>query len=237
MPTGIVFLLIGRFVHQRDHARRLLAIEQEKSENLLINVLPVDVASRLKDNADAIAEHYDSVSVLFADIVGFTPMSETLSPAEMVAVLNGVFTHFDALAAQFGVEKIRTIGDNYMVASGVPVVRHDHAAALADMAIAMRDYEPTLPEGVSELVFRIGINSGPAVAGVIGTSRYQYDIWGDTVNTASRMESHGVPGAIQISAATRALLGAEFVVERRGTIDVKGKAPMETYLLQQRSTA
>ena len=154
----------------------------------------------------------------------------------MVKVLNDVFTHFDGLAEDFGVEKIRTIGDNYMVASGLPVARRDHAVALADMALAMRDYEPTLPVGMPDLVFRIGINSGPVVAGVIGTSRYQYDIWGDTVNTASRMESHGVPGAIQISAATRALLGDEFVVERRGTIDVKGKASMETYLLQQRGS-
>ena len=234
-PTGIAFLLLRRFVHQRDLARDLLRREQERSENLLLNVLPEQVAQRLKVNADSIAEHYDSVSVLFADIVGFTPMSEALSPDAMVGVLNDVFSHFDGLAADFGVEKIRTIGDNYMVAAGLPERRDDHASALADIALAMRDYRADLPDGTSPLMFRIGINSGPAVAGVIGTSRYQYDIWGDTVNTASRMESHGVPGAIQITAATRQMLGGAFECEHRGTIEIKGKAPMETYLLVGRA--
>ena len=233
-PTGIAFLLLRRFVDQRDIARRMLRKEQEKSENLLLNVLPRDVAERLKENSDAIAEHYDSVSVLFADIVGFTPMSEQLSPDQMVAVLNRVFSYFDSLADQFGVEKIRTIGDNYMVASGVPRARSDHAPALADMALAMRDHAKALPNGGHDLVFRIGISSGPAVAGVIGTSRYQYDIWGDTVNTASRMESHGIAGEIQISTATYELLGEDFRCRYRGIIEVKGKAAMETWILESR---
>ena len=234
-PTGIAFLLLRRFAHQRDLASDLLRREQERPENLLLNVLPEQVAQRLKVNADSIAEHCDSVSVLFADIVGFTPMSEALSPDAMVGVLNDVFSPVDGLAADFGVEKIRTIGDNYMVAAGLPERRDDHASALADMALAMRDYRADLPDGTSPLMFRIGINSGPAVAGVIGTSRYQYDIWDDTVNTASRMESHSVPGAIQITAATRQMLGDAFECEHRGTIEIKGKAPMETYLLVGRA--
>ena len=236
VPTGITFLVVRKFVEQRDIARRLLVEEQQKSENLLLNVLPEDVAKQLKNNSGAIAEHYDSVSVLFADIVGFTPMSETLLPDQMVSTLNDVFSHFDTLAEEFGVEKIRTIGDSYMVASGLPVRRSDHAAALADMALAMRDFTADVLAGSPPIVFRIGINSGPAVAGVIGTSRYQYDIWGDTVNTASRMESHGVPGEIQVSAATRDLLVSEFEFRRHGTIEVKGKDAMETWILEARKS-
>ena len=233
-PTAIMFLVVRKFVEQRDVVRVLLQEEQAKSENLLLNVLPEQVAHRLKENADTIAENYDSVSVLFADIVGFMPIFQRMGPQQMVDMLNLVFSHFDEMAAQFSVEKIRTIGDNYMVASGLPQRRSDHATALADMAIAIRDYEPELPEGMPPIVFRIGINSGPVVAGVIGTSRYQYDIWGDTVNTASRMESHGVPGQIQISDETKKLIEDEFDVSPRGTIEVKGKPDMETWILNQR---
>ena len=234
-PLASCFSWFASSLPSVDHARRLLEIEQQKSEVLLYNVLPERVAERLKDSDEPIAEHFESVSVLFADIVGFTPMSEAISPAQMVEVLNDVFRYFDAAADRCGVEKLRTMGDNYMVASGVPIERPDHAAALADMAIVMRDYRPDLPADTPPIVFRIGINSGPVVAGVIGTSRYQYDIWSDTVNTASRMESHGVPGEIQITAATRALLGDDFNCSRRGMIDIKGKAPMETYILHGRS--
>lgn len=235
VPTGICYLIVRKFVIQRDHARSLLASEQEKSENLLLNVLPERVATRLKQTGDPIAEHFESVSVLFADIVGFTPLSEVLSAQQMVDLLNDMFRHFDAVADELGVEKMRTIGDNYMAAAGVPDPRPDHAAALADLAIAIRDFTPDAPPGTPPIEFRIGINSGPVMAGVIGTSRYQYDLWGDTVNTAARMESHGVPGRIQVSRATADLLGGSFVCEPRGTIDIKGKAPMQTLILRGRS--
>lgn len=233
-PAGIAFLVVREFVAQRDRARAALRVEQEKSESLLLNVLPEEVAGQLKDNRDAIAEHYDSVSVLFADIVGFTPISASMSPDRLVHTLNDVFSHFDEIAQEHGVEKIRTIGDNYMVAAGLPSRRADHAECLADMAIAMRDYQQKSDKGHPPFVFRIGINSGPLVAGVIGTSRFQYDIWGDTVNVASRMESHGIPGEIQVSTATKELLGDSFELRRRGMIEVKGKDSMETWILEGR---
>ena len=170
--------------------------------------------------------------MLFADVVGFTTLSERLEADEVVTVLNDVFSYFDSLADRFGLEKIRTMGDAYMVASGVPLARSDHAQVMARMALAMFEYTPdTASANSAPLQFRMGISSGPVVAGVIGRSKFQYDVWGNTVNTASRMEQHGVPGRIQLSAATHPLLDREFVCEPRGTIDIKGMGPMETWFL------
>ena len=169
--------------------------------------------------------------ILFADVVGFTPISRAMSPEELVDLLNDVFSYFDSLADRYGLEKIRTIGDAYMVASGVPVPRDDHAHALASMALDMVRYRPPARVAIQPLVFRLGMSSGPAVAGVIGKAKFQYDVWGDTVNTASRMESHGVPGRIQISQATHQLIRDHFVCEHRGVVDVKGAGELDTWFL------
>jgi adenylate cyclase len=200
--------------------------EHERAEGLLLNVLPRAVAAELKETGSTTAQRFDEVSVLFADIVGFTPLSAAMEPEDLVERLNTVFTYFDSLVERYGVEKIRTIGDTYMVASGIPVPRQDHAHALAGMALDMLAYAAQGP-----LSFRIGINSGPAVAGVIGTRKFQYDIWGDTVNTASRMESHSEPGRIQISDATNHLIEEDFATTYRGPIEVKGKGTLTTWWL------
>ena len=231
----ITFLLLTYYKREKNKAQHLLAIEQEKSENLLLNILPKEIAEVLKEEERTIADHFDQASVLFADIVGFTPLSIQMAPAEMVGLLNEIFSHFDSLVEKYGLEKIRTIGDNYMVAAGVPQPRADHALALASMALDMLEYCKQLPSRNGESVeFRIGINSGPLVAGIIGRKKFQYDVWGDTVNTASRMESHGLPGKIQVTKDTYALLESEFVLEPRGKIDVKGKGQMETWFLAGR---
>jgi adenylate cyclase len=204
-----------------------LRAERERAESLLLNMLPAEVAVELKQEGSTYPKRFDSMSVLFADIVGFTPLSSTMSPEEVVDSLNTVFTHFDRLAEKHGVEKIRTIGDSYMAASGVPVARDDHAQVLAAMALEMLDYATG-----SRFSFRIGINSGPVVAGVIGTHKFQYDVWGDTVNTAYRMESHGETGRIQISEATNSLIRHDFATIPRGSIQVKGKGIMDTWFLE-----
>jgi guanylate cyclase len=222
--SGIAFFMLHYFILR-------LNAEHAKSERLLLNVLPKEIANVLKDNDQTIAEHYDWASILFADMVGFTPLSAAMSPVEMVDLLNEVFTYFDSLADKYGVEKIRTIGDSYIVAAGVPRPRPDHAQALAHMALDMCAYINQLSETHQGLSFRIGINSGPVVAGVIGRKKFQYDLWGDAVNTASRMESHGTAGKIQIAQATYELLKDEFVCEPRGTIPVKGKGEMATWYL------
>ena len=185
--------------------------EQDRAENLLLNILPRSIAEKLKAAPQAIADQFTEASILFADVVDFTPRSEHLSPAEVVGVLDDLFSHFDTLAERYGLEKIKTIGDCYMVAAGVPSPRQDHARALAlmalDMVEAMRSTEAM---GHLGMELRVGINSGPVVAGVIGRKRFLYDLWGDAVNTASRMESHGTPGRIQITGATFELLKDEF---------------------------
>jgi guanylate cyclase len=198
----------------------------------LLNILPRSIADRLKADTRTIADHVNSVSILFADVVDFTPLAERLPPAEVVGVLDHLFSHFDGLAERHGLEKIKTIGDCYMVAAGVPTPRSDHAHALAQMALDMQAAMRSVDE-VRELglELRIGINSGPVVAGVIGRKRFLYDLWGDAVNTASRMESHGTSGRIQITRATKELLEDEFVCEPRGTISLKGKGETETWYL------
>ncbi len=228
--SGIAFFMLHYFLLR-------LNAEHAKSERLLLNVLPKEIASILKDNDQTIAEHFDWASILFADMVGFTPFSAAMSPVEMVDLLNEVFTYFDSLAEKYSVEKIRTIGDSYMVAAGVPRPRPDHAQALAHMALDMCAYIDHLAEKHKGLSFRIGINSGPVVAGVIGRKKFQYDLWGDAVNTASRMESHGTAGKIQITPTTYELVKDEFLCEPRGTIPVKGKGEMATwYLLGSQNT-
>jgi len=226
----VAFVLLHYFIGQENLALELLRQEQEKSENLLLNILPKEIAAILKNENRTIADHFDGASILFADMVNFTPMSASLPPAEMVNLLNEVFTYFDTLVEKYGVEKIRTIGDSYMVAAGVPRPRPDHAQALARMALEMRDYvgQHTFC-GNHRVNFRIGINSGPVVAGVIGRKKFIYDLWGDAVNTASRMESHGAAGKIQITQATYELIKDDFLCESRGAINVKGKGEMEVW--------
>ena len=233
----IVFLLLAVFASQRREALAALRQEQEKAENLLLNILPRSIADRLKDERQPIADQFPSASILFADVVDFTPWSEGLLPAEVVGYLDRLFSHFDELADRHGLEKIKTIGDCYMVAAGVPTPRPDHARALAFMALDMLEAMRS-DEGVGHLglELRVGINSGPVVAGVIGRKRFLYDLWGDAVNTASRMESHGAAGRIQITRATYQLLADEFECEPRGTINVKGKGEIDTwYLVRPRS--
>jgi adenylate cyclase len=228
----IVFTLLALFAKQRQDALVALRSEQARAESLLLNILPRSIAEKLKEQPQTIADQIRAASVLFADVVDFTPHSEHMSPAEVVGVLDGLFSHFDALAERYGLEKIKTIGDCYMVAAGVPSPRPDHARALALMALDMLEaMRPGAAMGDLGMELRIGINSGPVVAGVIGRKRFLYDLWGDAVNTASRMESHGTPGHIQITRATYELLTDEFECEPRGPITIKGKGEMETWYL------
>jgi guanylate cyclase len=228
----IVFTLLAVFAGQRRDALAALEREQAKSESLLQNILPSSIADQLKARIQPIADEFGSTSILFADVVDFTPWSERLRPDEVVGCLDHLFSHFDELAERHGLEKIKTIGDCYMVAAGVPTPRSDHARALALMALDMLDAMHSNDEirGFG-LELRLGINSGPVVAGVIGRKRFLYDLWGDAVNTASRMESHGTPGRIQITRATYELLAEEFECEPRGTIMVKGKGEVEAWYL------
>jgi len=222
---SLVFMMVFYFVGQKN-------MFQQKSEALLLNILPKEIAAILKNESRTIADHYDEASVLFADMVGFTPLSAQLPPVDMVELLNEVFSFFDSLLDKYDVEKIRTIGDSYMVASGVPRGRPDHAQALVCMALEMRDYiaAHTFRHG-QRVNFRIGINSGSMIAGVIGRRKFVYDVWGDAVNVASRMESHGLGGAVQITRATYELIKDEFLCEPRGTVNVKGKGEMEVWLV------
>jgi class 3 adenylate cyclase len=225
-------VLLGEAVR----TRRALRLEQEKSERLLLNVLPASIAARLKQTDAVIADGLPEVTVLFADIVDFTSRSERIAPEQVVKALNDLFSVFDQLAQQRGLEKIKTIGDAYMVAGGLPDPRPDHAQAVAEMAMAMRDEVAKHPDpGGQPLAVRIGIDTGPVVAGVIGTSKFSYDLWGDTVNTASRMESYGVPGCIQVTARTHQRLKDGYRFERRGPIPVKGKGEIVTYFLVGRN--
>jgi adenylate cyclase len=232
MSSVIVFTLLGYFVRQRQEALAALRVEQEKAEDLLLNVLPSSIAERLKAQPQTIADQVSSATILFADVVDFTPFSQRHPAAEVVGTLDELFSRFDDLAERHGLEKIKTIGDCYMVAAGVPSPRPDHATAIAQMALEMLNAVRADDEvGRLGLELRIGINSGPVIAGVIGRKRFLYDLWGDAVNTASRMESHGTPGDIQITGATYELIKDEFECRRRGMVEVKGKGEMETWYL------
>ena len=211
---------------------KMLEVERARTDQLLLNVLPSAIATRLKEGEENIAESFPEATVLFADLSGFTGLAAQVSPAELVGLLNELFCGFDQLAEIHGVEKIKTIGDAYMVVGGVPTPRPDHARSVAEMALDMlQSVEQFNHSRMTQLSVRIGINTGPVVAGIIGRKKFSYDLWGDTVNAASRMESHGQPGRIQITEATLAKLNGMYRVEKRGVVDVKGKGEMTTYWL------
>jgi guanylate cyclase len=221
----VAFVLLVAFARQREDA-------QQKADGLLLNILPPEIAELLKADSRQIAEGFDEASVLFADVVDFTPLSARLSAHEVVGLLDRLFTDFDALTDRYGLEKIKTIGDAYMVASGVPRRRPDHAHVLAAMALEMLDLAASHQrDDGAAIELRIGINSGPVVAGVIGRRKFIYDLWGDAVNTASRMESHGTPGQVQIAEGAYELLKDDFVCEPRGLVEVKGKGAIRTWYL------
>jgi adenylate cyclase len=219
---AIVFALLYYFVGQRNFF-------QERSETLLLNILPKEISEALKTDPSAIAAHYESASVLFADVVGFTPMAASMTPLRVVKLLNDVFHCFDDLVEKYDLEKIKTIGDCYMVAAGVPRERPDHAVALVQLALDMRETVACRTFGDQKLAFRIGINTGPVVAGVIGRKKFIYDLWGAAVNLASRMESHGQSGSVQITRNTYDLIRDQFDCESRGTIKVRGADDMEAW--------
>jgi adenylate cyclase len=230
------FVLLGYFVHQRDLAHAALERERERSERLLLNVLPASIAERLKGDQGVIAERHDDVTVLFADIVGFTELARGMDAGELVALLDEIFAAFDTLVEAEGLEKIKTIGDAYMAVGGLPEPLADHVDAVTRTAVAMRREVGAIASrrGIGDvLAIRVGIDTGPVVAGVIGRRKFIYDLWGDTVNTASRMESHGLSGAIQITARTAERLSGVFRASPRGSIEIKGMGSMETFLLEE----
>ena len=214
-----------------------LRVEREKSERLLLSILPGPIAHRLKQDPHTIADNFEDASVLFADIVGFTKLWSHISPQELVELLNEIFSAFDRLADRHGLEKIKTIGDAYMVVGGLPIPKENHAEAMAQMALDMQEVMEQFNQANREpFRIRIGMNTGPVIAGVIGRNKFIYDLWGDTVNIASRMESHGIANAIQVTEQTFDRLKDKFVFQKRGTIEVKGKGEMTTYLLLDKKT-
>jgi guanylate cyclase len=226
------FVMVQYFVRQREAALAALDLEHARSERLLRNVLPGPIAERLKANSGTIADAHPAVTVLFADVVGFTPFAERVGPEDVVRVLDRIFSAFDDVADRHGLEKIKTIGDAYLLVGGLPAARPDHVVAVARAAFELIEAADRLAaETGSGLRIRIGIDSGPVVAGVIGRRKFSYDLWGDTVNTAARMESHGVAGRIQVTARVEAALRDAFELEPRGTIEVKGKGEIEAFLL------
>lgn len=231
--AGLVGTLLD--ITDRKKAESLLAEAKEESEHLLRRVLPESIAARLKKSPGIIADAAEA-TLLFADVVGFTTLAMQLPPEELVGVLNQVFSRFDAIVTSRGAEKIKTIGDAYMVVAGVPPPREDHVEIIADVALAMREaiHEVRTQAGV-RMNLRLGMHTGPVVAGVIGTHKFLYDLWGDTVNTASRMESHGVAGSIQVTEAVHAQLRDRYRFEDRGVSNIKGKGEMRTFLLDGRA--
>ncbi len=231
--TCILYAVMRYFQGQKERTLLELSLEQARSEKLLLNVLPKSIATRLKDNDMRIADSHEQVTILFADIVGFTKMTASMPPAELVDMLSQLFSRFDALSDKHGLEKIKTIGDGYMVMGGAPIARDDHALVIAQLALEMKqalaDFNVQTGKNVQ---IRIGMSSGPVVAGVIGTSKFAYDIWGDPVNMASRMEKTGLPDQIQVSSETYALIKDRFSLESRGLIEIKGKGEVNTYWLK-----
>ncbi len=237
-PSLTAFVLLRYFLQQRDAAQdalaaehRALQVERARSERLLLNVLPASIAERLKDGERTIADSREA-TVVFADLVGFTAFARERTPEQVVELLNEVFTWMDELADRFGLEKIKTIGDAYMAVAGLPTPRDDHVDAAAELALALVDTMPAFPgDGTQPARMRVGIDTGPVVAGVIGRRKFSYDLWGDTVNTASRMESTGVPGRVQVTARVVDALDDRYVFEPRGEIEVKGKGRMRAWFL------
>jgi adenylate cyclase len=229
----ILYAVMFYFQSQKERTLLELGFEQARSEKLLLNILPKSIANRLKNNDMRIADSHEEVTILFADIVGFTKMTTSMPPAELVDLLSQIFSRFDALADKLGLEKIKTIGDGYMVIGGAPAARVDHASVIAKLALEMqKDLTNFNAQTGNALEMRIGISTGPVVAGVIGTSKFAYDIWGDPVNMASRMEKTGVPGKIQVSDVTYQLLKDDYQLKSRGLIEIKGKGEVNTYFLE-----
>jgi len=228
--TAVIW--VARDVTESKRAQQALRYQQERSEHLLLNILPEPIAKRLKNEENTIADSFDNVTVIFADLVNFTEFSTQVSSTELVEVLNTIFSEFDYLAARHGLEKIKTIGDAYMAVAGLPTPRPDHAQAVAKMALDLLDFiQEFSTQTGKNFSLRIGVNSGSVVAGVIGVTKFSYDLWGDTVNVASRMESQGLPGKIQVTSNTYELLKADFRFQERGEVEVKGKGKMTTYWL------
>jgi guanylate cyclase len=231
--TCILYAVMRYFQSQKERTLQELAREQERSEKLLLNVLPQSIANRLKDNDMRIADSHESVSVLFADIAGFTKLTSSISPTELVEMLSQLFSRFDQLAEKHGLEKIKTIGDGYMVVGGAPTHLDSHAIVVTELAVEMLDALTTFnQETHNNLKMRIGISSGPVVAGVIGTSKFSYDLWGDPVNMASRMEQTALTNSIQLSYATYKLIKNHFDFEMRKQVQIKGKGKVNTYMLK-----
>lgn len=227
-----MFLRVGSEIAERKKASEMLHQEQKKSEQLLLNILPRSIAESLKEGESNIAKKYENVTILFADIVGFTKLSSKISPEELVSLLNEIFSIFDRLTDRYDLEKIKTIGDNYMVVGGLPVPKSDSAAPVANMALDMIEKLKAISlKYQHDLKIRIGMNTGSVIAGVIGAKKFIYDLWGDAVNVASRMESHGIPGKIQVTETTYNCLKDRYRFQERGAIEIKGKGKMLVYLL------
>jgi adenylate cyclase len=224
---GLIFLMVYYFVDKKN-------LYQQRSESLLLNILPREIIEILKTQQGVIAQHYDQASILFADVVNFTPLADHMHPTELVQMLNEVFSAFDERAGKYGLEKIKTIGDCYMIAAGVPTPRADHALVLTEMAMEMRDYLSQRTFSGRKLQFRFGINSGPVTAGVIGRRKFAYDLWGDSVNVASRMESLGQSNVIQVSQSTYQLIRHRFRCTQHGPIHVKGKGEMLIWFVEEK---
>ena len=233
-----MFTQIHQAITERQQAEAALRVEKEKSERLLLNILPQTIAEQLKQQPGLIADRFEQATILFADITDFTGLASQISPTELVGLLNQIFSSFDRLAERHGLEKIKTIGDAYMVVGGLPKPREDHAGAIAEMALDMRQEIYRFKREDNKILnIRIGINTGPVVAGVIGLKKFSYDLWGDAVNIASRMESHGKVGEIQVSSSTYELLKHKYLLEKRGIVQVKGRGEMTTYWLKSRKPA
>lgn len=236
LNSALLYGIIFYAVRQMERAEEVAERERQRSEALLVNILPPRVAERLKESqGTTIADSYREASILFADMAGFTLRAADTSPEQLVSFLNRVFSQLDALVERHGLEKIKTSGDAYMVVSGVPTERPDHVNALAKLALEMRDSLIGLVDGKGRVVpVRIGMAAGPVVAGVVGTRKFFYDVWGDAVNVASRMESTGIAGRIQVSGEAYNRLKDDFVFESRGLVDIKGKGEMQTWFLIDR---
>ncbi|SLN76040.1 adenylate/guanylate cyclase domain-containing protein [Oceanibacterium hippocampi] len=239
---GIVFSLGFTYLldiinRRRFDLERQLETEKQRSDALLLNILPAQIASRLTDSEEPLVDNHENVSVLFADIAGFTRLSRDIPAADLLALLNDLFSRFDRLVEQHGAEKIKTIGDAYMVATGLSGGVADHAAEIADLALAMRQaFAEFREQNRVDLKLRIGVHSGAVIAGVIGRKKFAYDLWGYTVNVASRMESEGVPDRIQISAETKKMLSGRYRTAPRGEIEIRGHGPRKTYFLEGRTS-
>lgn len=232
----LVIATVWYALREISRAQRAMEIEYQRSESLLANILPVTIAERLKQpGRDVIADKYQDAAILFADIAGYTKLASDISPTELVRFLDDLYTEFDALVDRHGLEKVKTSGDSYMVVSGVPVERPDHLAALARLALDMADTVSGLTDAQGRAVpLRIGLAAGPVVAGVVGARKFFYDVWGDAVNVASRMESTDVEGRIQVPQDVYERLREHFTFDERGDVDVKGKGVMHTWYLTGR---